>query len=93
MGLISFTKRLIKKTIFLWVFTLILLLDISILVYHLLVSNGIYAPLALLIVEILSLSPLLFLAYIFSGETNVHNKTKETNKRRDYARLESRTRF
>ena len=101
MGIINFFKdvfkffgKVITKGLFIWWLCVIITVDFLLLIYHLMIHNGVYPPMSLFVVEMISFVPLILLALIggiLSG--NVRNKNKQNDQRKNYDGLESRARF
>ena len=103
MGLITGIKRLfrgfgivVSRALFLWWLSVIVIVDVLLLAYHMLISNGMYPPMALLFLEIAAFVPISVLAIMFGGRKKndrLRNKDGQVNKRKNYAGLESRARI
>jgi len=102
MGLITGIKKIfaafgivISRALFLWWLSVIIVVDIFLFVYHVLITNGMYPPMALLLLEITAFVPISVLAIIFGGRRNgrLRNSSRQDSQRESYAGLESRTRI
>ncbi len=90
----GFFGSAITRGLFLWWLSVILMVDILLVLYHLFVANLVYPPMALFMIEMIAFFPVILIVILAGGKNGrLRNKAEQRRRRKDYAGLESRTRF